>query len=240
MTKVNNDDVHKAASQLEAFFLRQLLSEARPSGGGAIDGGFAGDTFKQMFDEAIADKMAARGGVGMAEMMAQQLAKAAGGTEHAGAVHVPGDPTAQVTLPPGAPHFILPVAGTPTSGFGVRVDPVHGGAGQNHPGFDLAAPTGTPVGAAAEGTVTHAGPAGGYGNLIIVKHANGYESRYGHLSAIDVKVGDQVTPGQAIGAVGTTGYSTGPHLHFEVRRDGEALDPEPMLPLKRHPIRPTR
>ena len=68
-----NDDAHKAASQLEAFFLRQLLAEARPSGGGAIDGGFAGDTFKQMLDEAIADKMAARGGIGMADMMAQQL-----------------------------------------------------------------------------------------------------------------------------------------------------------------------
>jgi murein DD-endopeptidase MepM/ murein hydrolase activator NlpD len=233
---MKTDDAHKAASQLEAFFLRQLLAEARPAGGGAIDGGFAGDTFKQMLDEAIADKMAARGGIGMAEMMAQQLAKA--GTP--GSIAPAGDPSVAVQLPPGLPALQVPVAGTPTSGFGMRTDPVHGGAGQMHPGFDLAAPKGTPVGAAAAGKVVSAGVAGGYGNLIIVDHGNGYTTRYGHLSAIDVKVGDQVTPGQIIGAVGSTGYSTGPHLHFEVRHNGDAMDPEPMLPIKRAGKRPNR
>ncbi|HUJ59765.1 MAG TPA: M23 family metallopeptidase, partial [Kofleriaceae bacterium] len=100
-----------------------------------------------------------------------------------------------------------------------------------HPGFDLAAPTGTPVSAAAAGTVTHAGPAGTYGNLITVRHANGFETRYAHLSSVDVHVGDQVQVGQEIGKVGTTGYSTGPHLHFEVRHDGATVDPAPLLPL---------
>nr|HEX4316691.1 peptidoglycan DD-metalloendopeptidase family protein [Kofleriaceae bacterium] len=261
------DPAMNAAKQLEAFFLRQMLTEARPSGGGALDGGFAGDTFKSMLDDAIADKMSAAGGIGLADMMAKQLAKQAGtstetpavahlmmqpptrmGALGAGAAGVGAVGAAGAIPPPGpvgpqigdAPQLILPVAGTPTSGFGSRTDPVHGTTGQMHPGFDLAAPTGTPVGAAAGGTITHAGPAGTYGNLVIVKHASGYETRYAHLSKVTVKEGDEVQPGQQIGNVGTTGYSTGPHLHFEVRHDGKPIDPAPMLPLKRSQGRTNR
>jgi len=110
----------------------------------------------------------------------------------------------------------------------------------NHPGFDLAAVTGTQVAAAARGTVVHAGPAGTYGNLVTVRHDNGFETRYAHLSAVDVKVGDVVEAGQDVGKVGTTGYSTGPHLHFEVRHDGVAIDPAPLLPLHSSTVRTTR
>lgn len=231
------DPAKTAAKQLEAFFLRQMLSEARPAGGGGLDGGFAGDTFKQMLDDAIADKMSAAGGIGMADIMAKQLAKAGAGETPKVAF---GEPYHALNAPPGAPALILPVAGTPTSGYGQRIDPVHGTPGQMHPGFDLAAKTGTPVGAAAGGKITHAGPAGTYGNLVIVQHDNGYETRYAHLSAVTVKVGDKVDAGQQVGNVGTTGYSTGPHLHFEVRHDGKTIDPEPLLPLKRNGSRTNR
>jgi murein DD-endopeptidase MepM/ murein hydrolase activator NlpD len=161
------DSVQVAAKQLEAFFLRQLLSEARPQGGGMLDGGFAGDTFKQMLDEAIADKMTAAGGVGLAKMFAKQL----GGS---GEVAAPAPPIANAppgvtALPEGAPHFVLPVAGRASSGYGLRTDPVHGTT-VNHPGFDLAASVGTPVAAAARGTVVQAGPAGTYGNLVTLRH----------------------------------------------------------------------
>jgi murein DD-endopeptidase MepM/ murein hydrolase activator NlpD len=246
------DDAHKAASQLEAFFLRQMLTEAMPSSssGGALDGGFAGDTFKQMLNEAIADKASAAGGVGIADMMAKQLTKPTAGAAaqshpsfHALRTSAAAPPSALRAIdsaaPTGAPSFVMPVAGRPTSGFGMRNDPVHGSA-MNHPGFDLAAATGTPVGAAAAGTITHAGPAGTYGNLVIVRHASGYETRYAHLSAVTVKVGEEVAPGQNIGKVGTTGYSTGPHLHFEVRHDGTPIDPEPLLPLNPSRTRTTR
>jgi murein DD-endopeptidase MepM/ murein hydrolase activator NlpD len=81
--------------------------------------------------------------------------------------------------------------------------------------------------------VIHAGPAGTYGNLVIVRHDNGYETRYAHLSAVAVKTGDHVDAGTQVGNVGTTGYSTGPHLHFEVRHDGTPIDPAPLLPLNR-------
>jgi len=244
------DNAHVAASQLEAFFLRQLLAESRPQGGGMLDGGFAGDTFKQMLDEAIADKMTAAGGIGMTAMFAKQLGK---GEEVAGAPvppigHAPLDParTAAAALPrhedpqlEGAPHFILPVAGRPSSGYGLRADPVHGNM-INHPGFDLAARAGTEVAAAARGTVVHAGPAGTYGNLVTLRHDNGFETRYAHLSSVDVKIGDLVEAGTELGKVGSTGYSTGPHLHFEVRHDGKAIDPAPLLPLNSSLVRTTR
>jgi murein DD-endopeptidase MepM/ murein hydrolase activator NlpD len=243
------NEVKTAAKQLEAFFLRQMLSEAKPQGGGAIDGGFAGDTFKQMLDDALADKMSAAGGIGMASMFAKQLAQAAGGTgETAAAQPIANAPIASSSqtiadqisaitsqhpssaIPAGAPHLILPVSGRASSGYGLRADPIKHEM-INHPGFDLAAPTGTQVNAAAGGTVVHAGPAGTYGNLVTVRHDNGFETRYAHLSEVDVKVGDTVSAGQDVGKVGTTGYSTGPHLHFEVRKDGQAIDPAPLLPL---------
>jgi murein DD-endopeptidase MepM/ murein hydrolase activator NlpD len=240
--KKTQDGAKVAAKQLEAFFLRTMLAESRPQGGGGLDGGFAGDTFKSMLDEAIADKMSAAGGIGMSQMFAKQLG---GGTEVAAAPATPiasapvqGTPLDQM-LPEGAPRFVLPVAGRPSSGYGVRTDPINGST-INHPGFDLAAASGTPVSAAARGTITHAGPAGTYGNLVTVRHDNGFETRYAHLSAVDVQVGDVVEAGQDVGKVGTTGHSTGPHLHFEVRHDGQAIDPAPFLPLNRSSLRTTR
>jgi murein DD-endopeptidase MepM/ murein hydrolase activator NlpD len=172
-------------------------------------------------------------------MMARQLTKQTGDATHPVALaplHPLASPPALALA--GAPRLTLPVAGTPTSGFGTRVDPVHGGTAE-HPGFDLAAPTGTPVGAAAAGTITHAGPAGSYGNLVVVRHPSGYETRYAHLSAVSVQVGDQVGAGQQVGNVGTTGYSTGPHLHFELRHDGTPIDPAPFLPLNHSRTRTT-
>ena len=224
-TETKAHQAETAAKQLEAFFLRRLLAEARPQGG-MLDGGFAGDTFKQMLDEAIADKMTAAGGVGMAQLFAKQLGKS-----DEAAPPIAGAPAFDPSMI-GAPQFVMPVAGRPSSGYGLRTDPVHGGS-VNHPGFDLAASSGTEVAAAAGGTVVHAGPAGSYGNLVTVRHDNGFETRYAHLSEVDVKVGEVVQAGAELGKVGTTGYSTGPHLHFEIRRDGAPIDPAPFLPLNR-------
>jgi murein DD-endopeptidase MepM/ murein hydrolase activator NlpD len=117
-----------------------------------------------------------------------------------------------------------PVAGEITSPFGERKNPM--GAGDDfHPGLDIAADEGTPITAASAGRVVSAGPDGGYGNLIVVDDGNGVTTRYGHCSQIFARVGDAVMPGQTIGAVGSTGHSTGPHLHFEVRVNGRPVDP---------------
>jgi len=100
-----------------------------------------------------------------------------------------------------------------------------------HAGIDLEAPTGTAVAAAAAGRVTFAGElAGGWGRLVIVAHASGVRTLYAHLSAIEVRVAERVAAGSILGAVGATGNATGPHLHFEVRVRGAAVDPLPALP----------
>jgi murein DD-endopeptidase MepM/ murein hydrolase activator NlpD len=115
-----------------------------------------------------------------------------------------------------------------TSGFGVRSDPFLGRPAM-HTGLDFRAATGDPVRATANGKVASAGSAGGYGRMVEIDHGNGLSTRYGHLSEIGVKVGDTIKIGQVIGAVGSTGRSTGPHLHYETRIDGEAVDPQKFL-----------
>ena len=115
-----------------------------------------------------------------------------------------------------------------TSGFGVRSDPFLGRPAM-HTGLDFRAAMGDPVRATANGKVVSSGWAGGYGRMVEIDHGNGLSTRYGHLSEIGVKVGDQIKIGQVIGAVGSTGRSTGPHLHYETRIDRVAVDPQKFL-----------
>jgi len=114
------------------------------------------------------------------------------------------------------------------SGFGVRIDPFLGRPAM-HTGLDLHGETGDVVHATADGTVTAAGWSGGYGRMVDIDHGNGLSTRYGHLSSIDVRVGQSIRTGQIIGKVGSTGRSTGPHLHYETRLRGEAIDPQKFL-----------
>lgn len=123
---------------------------------------------------------------------------------------------------------LLGTAGTLTSVFGGRDAPT-AGASTNHGGIDLAAPTGTQIAAVLGGLVTIAGDYGGYGNAVKIDHGNGVESLYGHMSAVGVTPGQQVTAGQVIGNVGSTGISTGPHLHLSMYKGGEAIDPLPYV-----------
>jgi murein DD-endopeptidase MepM/ murein hydrolase activator NlpD len=115
-------------------------------------------------------------------------------------------------------------AGAVTSNFGNRTDPFLKRAAF-HAGMDFRATTGTPVLAAAGGTITFAGNNGGYGKMVEIDHGNGFSTRYAHMSQIGVTVGQSIAGGESVGFSGSTGRSTGPHLHFEVRRAGSALDP---------------
>ena len=116
-----------------------------------------------------------------------------------------------------------------SSGFGVRMDPfLHLAA--MHTGVDFRGNAVNPVRAAtAAGTVTTAGWSGGYGKMVEIDHGNGPSTRYGHLSRIEVNIGDKVRIGQIVGRLGSTGRSTGPHVHYETRIDGEAVDPQKFL-----------
>lgn len=115
-----------------------------------------------------------------------------------------------------------------TSSFGLRNHPVLGGH-RHHAGIDMAAPTGTPVYASADGLISKAEWFGAYGNFISIGHGGELETRYGHLSRMAVTAGQRVQKGDLIGYVGSTGRSTGPHLHYEVRVAGQAVDPMPYM-----------
>ncbi len=115
-----------------------------------------------------------------------------------------------------------------TSNFGIRSDPFRGTAAM-HAGVDIPGPVGTPIYATADGIVDHAARQGGYGNMVEINHGKGIATRYGHLSRILVADGARVTRGQLIALMGSTGRSTGPHLHYEVRIDGHAVNPVPFL-----------
>ncbi len=120
---------------------------------------------------------------------------------------------------------IWPIVGKLESGFGGRRNPFGGSGYEFHTGQDIDAQTGDPVVAGATGTVTFAGVQNGYGNLVVIDHGGGLTTRYGHLSHIDVAQSQTVTRGEFIGRVGSTGRSTGPHLHYEIRINDEPVDP---------------
>jgi murein DD-endopeptidase MepM/ murein hydrolase activator NlpD len=126
--------------------------------------------------------------------------------------------TAPADSSPSASGFIWPVSGPVTSGYGYRW-------GRLHEGIDIAVPSGTAVHASASGTVIVAGWVGGYGNLVVVDHGGGIATAYGHNTSVAVGVGQAVAQGQVIAYSGSTGHSTGPHVHFEVRINGGAVDP---------------
>ena len=115
-----------------------------------------------------------------------------------------------------------------SSGFGFRIDPFTG-AGAFHPGLDFRGPIGAPIFAAARGTVSFVGQRSGYGNCVEIDHGNGLVTRYAHMSGFRTVLGKAVQPGEVIGLIGSTGRSTGPHLHFEVRINDRPVNPRPFL-----------
>ncbi|MGX1801299.1 M23 family metallopeptidase [Brevundimonas naejangsanensis] len=170
-------------------------------------------------------------GLAVLAMAAAPVGMISGAPEKVIEVSVPTAPPVKAVAEPAGPVTRKIVFEAPLKGyrinspFGLRKLAIEAKA-RTHKGVDIAAPTGTSVFATTEGKVLRAGyDAGGYGNFIEVQHPNGMTSLYGHLSRIDVHSGKAVTAGERIGLVGSTGYSTGPHLHFEVRRNGGQVDP---------------
>ena len=152
-------------------------------------------------------------------MAAAQQSQAGDGASNAG-----GGGSAAPDISYSTSGYVWPVSGPITSPFGYRTHPIFGNQ-SFHSGVDIGASSGTSVAAAGSGTVISAGWNGGYGNCVIIDMGNGVSSLYGHLSSVYVSSGQTVSAGQSIGAVGSTGNSTGPHLHFEMRSYGTAVNP---------------
>ncbi|MEJ2904585.1 M23 family metallopeptidase [Pedobacter panaciterrae] len=129
--------------------------------------------------------------------------------------------------PMGYPHF-----GAITSGYGHRENPFTGENVETHKGLDFRGKRGEIVKSTASGRVTYAGRRGGYGNCIVINHGNGFETYYGHLSRILITEGTQVKAGDNIGKIGSTGRSTGPHLHYEIHKNGKIINPRSFLTIE--------
>ncbi len=218
-------ELKKACRMFEAQFLKMLWKEMRKTVQQTKlnHGGYGEEVFTDLMDQAVSDQSVKNGSMGIADMLERQLSRE-------GYAH-PGAKMGASLRNWGADNALcLPVnGGTLTSGFGPRQHPITG-QDQEHEGVDLAAPAGAPVLAAAAGRVGFVGDRGGYGNLVIVTHADGSQTYYGHLDEIAVSEGQLVSAGQKLATVGSTGVSTGPHLHFELRdAAGQAVNPLPKL-----------
>jgi murein DD-endopeptidase MepM/ murein hydrolase activator NlpD len=238
------EQVKTLAQEFEAMLMLQMIRGMRQSmlEDEAQPEGLGNDTLRDNFDVELSRHLSKAGGFGLGDWLARQVSSE---TEPAArASSAPGEPQSQprvmqvsdvrhIPAPAGRQadtddddfRLQLPIDGKTTSGFGLRADPMSGRV-KRHRGVDLRAAYGTEVPAAETGKVVFAGERGAYGNLVVVEHGNGVQTRYAHLSSIAVTPGTPVAAGQAIGRVGSTGRSTAPHLHFEVLVNGERVDPE--------------
>jgi murein DD-endopeptidase MepM/ murein hydrolase activator NlpD len=200
-----------AAAQFDVYLARQLVGALRDTVPEGVFGDLLGP-FGDMMEEELAGKLA-RGGLGLADRLMPDL----------------GERHAPARAPRSDSPFASPLDGRLSSSFGSRRDPFEGDQ-RHHNGVDIAAPLGTPVGSIGEGTVIEVGRSAGAGNFVRVRHSDGFESRYNHLQSSSVNPGQTINQGQRLGTVGSTGRSTGPHLHLELQQDGARLDPSDWIP----------
>lgn len=229
--------VRALAQQFESMLLAQMLREMRESLDEESDGDdLGGSMLTDAFTSELGLSLSRSGGVGLSEFLVQSLARRA--TSDAGGVPTAGlealsAPAPATTGAAAAGGMISRVPGPiVNSDFGWRGDPILGET-RFHAGQDLRTAYGEEVRAAAGGVVSFAGERGNYGLMVVVDHGGGTETRYAHLSASDVRAGMTVAAGQAIARAGSSGRATGPHLHFEVRQNGQPVDPESVAGLAR-------
>ncbi len=233
----------KAASQeFEAVFIAYLLKVMRATieESGFFEGGFGKSIYTELFDQEISISIARRGMLGISDLLYQKLSADQAIAKQQDARETPEQEAVTNLQTPAhssdrqsdTPRCVeseisdlqLPVQGRVSSFFGLRRDPFSHKV-QFHKGLDIAAPEGMKVIPALPGTVIYAGYERGYGHTVLLEHSGGIQTRYGHLGAINVKNGDVISPKDILGVVGSSGRSTGPHLHFEVFRFEMPLDP---------------
>lgn len=224
----------EAAQEFESLFVAYLFKVMRATieKSGLFEENAGTDIYTELFDQEVARLIARRGALGISELIARQYEAGSKGGVELRSPEAPADSDAAGGKnPPAAPEsaadipdFRLPVQAPVSSSYGFRRDPFCRKV-RLHPGIDLAAPAGTGVAAASGGRVLFAGHQKGYGNTVVIEHERGYRTRYAHLGSLAVSAGDTVLTHQLLGTVGTSGRSTGPHLHFEIMEYGEKIDP---------------
>lgn len=222
-------ELQKQLSEFASLLISQMLQAMRQTvpHSQLLDNGFAHDLYLSFLDQEVARQVSQRGDLGLMPLLQQQFDRQAVKppsqvqTAHGVAAY-------QQQLPHDSTRFTMPLQGVLTSGFGQRQDPFTHQENW-HRGIDIAAPEGALIQAAAPGRVVFDGTQRGYGNVLIIDHPDGYQTYYAHTSENLVSVGDDVARAQPIARVGATGRATGPHVHFEVRQHGQAIDPLPTL-----------
>jgi murein DD-endopeptidase MepM/ murein hydrolase activator NlpD len=205
-------ELKRAAKEFESLFIYEMLKAMRKTipEDGLFQGMTGKDTYTAIMDQQLASAMAERGGLGIADIIYRQM---------------------MPTIKEGRQlerQFAPPLQGVVSSAFGMRTHPLLGYPMYHH-GVDIASPAGTEIRAVAQGQVIFSGWLPNYGNTVMVEHAGGYVSLYAHNESNDVQVDQGVKQGQAIARVGSTGRSTGPHLHFELRLLGNPVDPRVIM-----------
>jgi murein DD-endopeptidase MepM/ murein hydrolase activator NlpD len=221
-----NAELKHVSQEFESLFISYLLKVMRETidESGSTDEGFGKSIYTELFDQEMSRTVARRGALGLADMLVGRLSAAE--SAEPPQISSPATPDGESEIP----DFKLPVSAPVGSGFGPRVDPISHRT-RFHKGVDLPVPEGVRVHPAYKGQVVFAGYAADYGKTVVIRHSGGFQTRYAHLGAIAVKAGDVVSSDQSIGVVGRTGRATGPHLHFEVERQGERINPKSMVTL---------
>jgi murein DD-endopeptidase MepM/ murein hydrolase activator NlpD len=219
-------DTREAAQQFEGFLVEMMVQQMRKTIPEGIFQSTGIEMFSGMFDQAVAKEIAASGGFGLAESMAQQMDGTPGSLQ---AAMEPGVGSSRSSAMGPFSKGAQPVeGGVIASGYGRRRDPFHGET-RFHKAIDIGAPMGAPIQNLAAGTVTMARANGGYGNVVMVDHGDGWKSLYAHCEELNVEEGQRVEAGELLGTVGSTGRSTGPHVHLEIRYQGNRVDPAEVL-----------
>ncbi|HSW37918.1 MAG TPA: peptidoglycan DD-metalloendopeptidase family protein [Acidobacteriota bacterium] len=233
--------IRKAAQEFEAIFIAQMLKVMRSAieESGLTDGGFGKTMYTELFDQELALNMARHGAIGIADLLYRNLTTMGIADEGEWSPNqisrfvpeyrpyhevIPGNSRELRIHGSSLEGLNLPVEARISSLFGYRQDPFSRQQ-RFHKGVDFAAPAGTKVVSALPGAVIFAGYDGDYGNTVVIEHRDGVKTRYAHLDNITVKTGDVIEGRSALGVVGDTGRSTGPHLHFEILIQGRPVDP---------------
>ena len=227
-----------AAEDFESYLVEMLIKEMRKTIPKGMFSSQAMDTFTEMMDKTLAQDIAESGGLGFAEAMFRQMGLNSE-EEKSETSHL-REPNPSIRKIGGGSSLFehlqhakenitkligeLPVKGRISSHFGMRHHPVHDEF-RHHSGLDIAAAKGSPIEAVMDGKVIFAGERGNFGNTVIIEHEDGYKSLYAHCDQLKVSKGDSIKSGEEIATVGSTGLSTGNHLHFEIRKNEEAIDP---------------